>query len=285
MERDLQGHSCLVTGASSGIGLATALALARRGASLWLVSRDPNRGAAAAERVRAEAGGGDVRLLTADLASQKEVRGVAQQVLDRDEPLHVLVNNAGAVFLERSETVDGIETSLALNHLAPFLLTALLRERLVASAPARVITVSSAGHTRGRIQLDDLGAKRRYQGFLQYCNTKLANVLFTYELARRLEGTRVVAHAAHPGAVRTGLGMNNRGVVRALWKLAHPFFRSAARGAQTCVFLATAPEVSEVTGKYWADCQEKASSPQSHDSEMAALLWDASAQLTGLPES
>ena len=279
---DLAGRWCLITGASTGIGRETALALAARGASLWMVSRDRARGEAAREEVRDRAQGGDVRLLLADLSTQAGVHLAAQEVLDSGLPLHVLVNNAGAVFLERGETEDGIETTLALNHLAPFLLTMLLLERLLQSAPARVITVSSAGHSRGRIVLADLEASQGYQGFLQYCNTKLANVLFTYELARRYEGRGLVAHAVHPGAVRTGLGMNNRGWVRMLWKLAHPFFRDAARGAETCVFLASAPEVADVTGKYWIDCRDQRSSPHSYDEAMAAALWQASRQLTGL---
>ena len=278
----LRGRTVLVTGASSGIGLAGARALASRGANLWLLCRDAERAEAAAAACRAEGGGGSVQLLLADLSSQQQVRGAAKKFRESGEPLHVLVNNAGAVFFERTLTVDGIESTLAVNHLAPFLLTDLLLPCLRASAPARIVNVSSAGHRTGRIRLGDLGCERRYTGFGQYANTKLANVLFTRELARRLAGTGVVVHCLHPGAVNTGLGMNNTGWFRNVWEWAHPLMRSADKGARTLVHLASAPEVEERTGDYWSGLRPKRPSKSARDEALAAALWRASEEMVGL---
>ena len=206
---DHSGCNCLITGASGGIGRATAIALARRGANLWLLCRNRERGQATVDAIRDEIPGSRVELLLADLASLKEVRKAAAEFLALGEPLHVLLNNAGLANMQRRETVDGIEETLAVNHLAPFLLTHLLRERLVESAPARVVTVSSGAHAFGRIDMDDLQRTRKYSGLRVYGESKLANVLFTYELARRLAGTGVTATCLHPGGVRTGLGQQN----------------------------------------------------------------------------
>ncbi len=195
----------------------------------------------------------------------------------------MLLHNAGLANQQRSETVDGIEATLAVNHLAPFLLTHLLRERLVESAPARVVMVSSTGHAFGRIDLDDLERTRSYSGFRQYCNSKLANVLFTYELARRLSGTGVTATCLHPGGVRSGLGMQNRnGVVKGLMMLLRPFLRPPERGAETSIYLATAPEVEGMTGEYFVDCKPRRSSSESNDLELARDVWKASERLTVL---
>ena len=278
---DLQGLTALVTGASSGIGLETALALARRGARVWMVSRDPVRGLEALRAVNDISQGVEARLILQDLGCRAGVRAAAEEFLQSGEPLHILVNNAAGVFFERTETVDGLEATFALNHLAPFHLTLLLLKRVLASAPARIVTVSSAGHARGRIRLDDLGAARYYYGFSQYCNTKLANVLFTYELARRIEGTGVVAHTLHPGVFRSSLGMNNRGLMRWLWKWAHIVMSSPDKAAATTIFVATAPEVSTQNGLYWSSCREKKSSRRSHDEALGKELWRISETLTG----
>jgi NAD(P)-dependent dehydrogenase (short-subunit alcohol dehydrogenase family) len=282
---DLHGRTCLVSGASTGIGLATAVALARRGARLWLVSRDPVRGNEALEKVTAASRGEDARLILQDLSCHEGVRAAAREFLDSGEPLHILVNNAGAVFFDRRETADGLEATFALNHLAPFHLTLLLLERIVASAPARIITVSSAGHTQGRIRFDDLGATRSYHGFVQYCNTKLGNLLFSYALARRLEGTGVVAHALHPGVFRSRLGMDNRGLLRSLWKWVHPIMSSPERAAETTIYLASAPEVQDVNGGYWSRCRPRKSSRRSRDREVGERLWRVSEELAGLVPS
>ncbi|MED5260881.1 MAG: SDR family NAD(P)-dependent oxidoreductase [Myxococcota bacterium] len=282
----IQGRNVLITGASSGVGLATARALAARGANLWLLCRDAQRGEAALDLCRATPGAGRLELLLADLSSQEEIRAVAAEFLARNEPLHVLVNNAAAVFFERTQTVDEIESTLAVNHVAPFLLTHLLRPRLLESAPARVITVASAGHRTGRIRLDDLGCQSHaYQGLVQYSHTKLANVLFTRELARRLEGTGVVAHSLHPGVIRTGLGMNNTGWLRVAWNAVRPLFSSPEKGADTVVFLVCDAGVQETNGAYWARRKSKRPGARGRDDEMAARLWKASEALARIPDS
>jgi len=279
--RAIRGRNVLLTGASSGIGLAVARSLAARGANLWLLCRDAQRGKAAVEACRAAPGAARVELLLADLSSQAEIRSVVAEFLAYDEPLHVLINNAGAVFFERTETVDGIESTLAVNHLAPFLLTNLLLPRLRESAPARVVTVASAGHRAGRIRLDDLGCERGYIGFLQYSHTKLANLLFSRELARRLEGTGVVAHSVHPGVVNTGLGMNNTGWLRQIWKWIDPLFSSPEKGAETVVFLACESHVQETTAGYWSGRRSKRPSARARDDAMAQSLWRVSEALVG----
>ncbi|MFP6661794.1 MAG: SDR family NAD(P)-dependent oxidoreductase [Myxococcota bacterium] len=279
---DVRGRSVMLTGASSGIGLAGARALAALGANLWLVCRSRERGEAAVAACEAEGGGGKTRLLLADLAGQAAIRRLADDFLRSDEPLHVLVNNAGAVFFERLLTTDGIESTFAVNHLAPFLLTNLLLPRLCESAPARVITVASAGHRTGRIRLDDLESKRKYRAFSQYGNTKLANVLFTHELARRLEGGSVVAHSLHPGVVDTNLGMQNSGWLRNVWKAVHPLFSRPETGAQTLVHLVTAPEVQSQNGGYWSKGRPQRAAARGRDDAMAQALWQKSVELVGL---
>lgn len=282
----IRGRNVLVTGASSGVGLATARGLAARGANLWLLCRDARRGETALDLCRATPGVGRLELLLADLSSQEEIRSVAAEFLGKGEPLHVLVNNAAAVFFERTETVDGIESTLAVNHIAPFLLTNLLLPRLQESAPARVITVASAGHRTGRIRPDDLGCRTHsYQGFVQYSHTKLANVLFTRELARRIEGTGVVAHSLHPGVIRTGLGMNNTGWLRVAWNWVRPLFSSPEKGADTAIFLVCDASVQETNGGYWSRRKSKRPGTRGRDDEMAARLWEASEALVEIRDS
>ena len=282
----IRGRNVLITGASSGVGLAAARGLAARGAHLWLLCRDAQRGEAALASCRAMPGAGRLELLLADLSSQRETRAVAAKFLGRNEPLHVLVNNAAAVFLERTETMDGVESTLAVNHVAPFLLTNLLLPRLLESAPARVINVASAGHRTGRIRIDDLGCRvHSYQGLVQYSHTKLANVLFTRELARRIEGTGVVAHSLHPGVIRTGLGMNNTGWLRVAWNGVRPLFSSPEKGADTVVFLACDADVQGTNGAYWARRKPRRPGARGRDDEMAARLWEATEALAGIPGS
>jgi NAD(P)-dependent dehydrogenase (short-subunit alcohol dehydrogenase family) len=274
--------TCVVTGASSGIGLAAAAGLAARGARVLMICRSRERGEAAAARIRAEAGSGSVELLLADLSSQAEVRRLAGEILEGCPELHVLVNNAGVALLRRSETVDAIETVFATNHLAPFLLTNLLLERLARSGPARIVTVSSALHARARIDFDDLEGRTRWSGMRAYNQSKLANLLFTYELARRLEGTRVVATALHPGVVATGLGRRNGPAIAALLRLTRPFMISPERGAATIIHLASAPEIEGLSGSYFARSRPARSSPESRDEEAARRLWKVSAQMGGI---
>jgi NAD(P)-dependent dehydrogenase (short-subunit alcohol dehydrogenase family) len=278
----MKGKTCLITGATSGIGRATATALAGLGASLVLVGRDRARAEETAAEIAQRSGNRDVTLLLGDLSSQAEVRRVAAEFLASQRPLHVLINNAGVINLQRTVTVDGIETTFAVNHLAPFLLTNLLLERLIASAPARIVNVSSDAHKFGLLDFDDLENTRRYRAMRVYGQSKLANILFTAELANRLDGSGVTANSLHPGAVATGLGKNNGAWARVLIAMLRPFFRTPADGAATSVYLAASPAVEGVTGKYFARQREHRSSAAARDAEAARRLWDISARMTGL---
>jgi NAD(P)-dependent dehydrogenase (short-subunit alcohol dehydrogenase family) len=278
----MQGKTCVLTGGTSGIGRETAVALAGLGARLALVCRDRERGEGTVEEIAARTRNRDVVLHLADLSSQRDIRRVAGELLATHPQIHVLVNNAGVVNLRRTLTADGIEAVFATNHLAPFQLTLLLLDRLRASAPARIVTVASEAHRWGRLDLDDLGNARRYRAMQVYGQSKLANILFTYELARRLAGTGVTANCLHPGAVATRLGHNNGVIARALSRLLLPFFRTPAAGAETSIWLASAPEVAGVSGQYFVDRARKRSSAASYDETTARRLWDASLELTGL---
>lgn len=278
----MHGKTCLVTGATSGIGLVTARELAGRGARVILVGRDPARCAAAIAQVQAGTGSREVETLLADLSSQEQVRDLARQVRKRYSRLDVLVNNAGGIWLKRQLTVDGLEMTFAVNHLAYFLLTHLLLDVLKASAPARVVNVASRAHEDASLDFDDLQSKRRYDGWQAYCRSKLANVLFTYELARRLGGSGVTANALHPGWVATGFAGNN-GWRGRLWQLAGRLFAlNPERGARTIVYLATSPEVERVNGRYFVRERAVPSSPASYDEAATWRLWDLSLELTGL---
>ena len=242
---DLSHKTIMITGASSGIGQAAALELARMRANLVLVCRSPERGERTVARITAETGNRNVDLLLADLSSQNEIRRVSREFLKSERPLHVLLNNAGAVIMKRGETVDGIETTFGLNHLAYFLLTHLVLDRIKQSAPARIVNVASGAHAYagGRLNFDDLEAKRSYGGMKQYGASKLANILFTRELARRLEGTGVTTNCLHPGTVGTGFAKNNGRIATVAMTLLRPFFRSPGKGAETAVYLCASPEV------------------------------------------
>ncbi|GIX48900.1 MAG: short-chain dehydrogenase [Candidatus Tectimicrobiota bacterium] len=278
----MQGRVCLITGATSGIGLVTARVLAQQGATVLVVGRDAARGAAAVRHIREASGNADVALFLADLSVQGQVRRLAAEVRRRFSQLHVLINNAGALFSRRTLSADGIEMTFALNHLAYFLLTHLLLDRLKASAPARIINVASDAHRSATLDFADVQGARRYNGWRAYCQSKLANVLFTYELARRLQGSGVTANALHPGFVATRFGHNNRGLCAWTIRLAQLVALSPERGAETVVYLATAPEVAEVSGAYFVKKRPVSSSPASYDVEAARRLWQLSAALTGL---
>jgi retinol dehydrogenase 14 len=278
----MAGRTVLVTGGSSGIGRATALGLAGMGAHLVIVGRDRGPTEVAADDVRA-AGGGQTDVFVADLSSQAEVRRLAAEVLQRCSRIDVLVNNVGGFWDTRHVTADGLERTFALNHLAPFLLTNLLWDRLIESAPARVVTVSSNAHAQGRIDFDDLQGQRSYSGARAYSQSKLANVLFTYELARRLPGGSVTANALHPGLTRTSFGAEDpSGVQRRLVPFARPFMQTPAQGVATSIQLASALDLQQVTGRYFANGKPKRSSRASHDQAVAARLWQVSAELVGL---
>jgi NAD(P)-dependent dehydrogenase (short-subunit alcohol dehydrogenase family) len=277
----LTGRTVLVTGATSGIGKATAAGLAAMGAHVAVTGRDPQRTETAAREVRA-AGGGPVDAFVADLSAQAEVHRLAEDVLQRLPRVHVLINNVGGYWNTRHVTADGLEHTFAVNHLAPFLLTNLLLDRLTESSPARVITVSSHAHISGRIDFDDLQGEQGYSGARAYNQSKLANVLFTYELARRLQGTSLTANALHPGVVRTSFGAEDPGRTQRLAvPLIRPFMKSPTAGAATSVHLASAAELERVTGAYFANSKPRRSSERSYDASAAARLWRVSGDLVG----
>ena len=277
----MAGKTVLVTGGSGGIGRATALGLARLGAHLAITGRDRARAEDAAREIRAVSSG-PVDVFVADLSSQSEVRRLADEVLQSLARIDVLVNNVGGYWNTRHVTADGLERTFALNHLAAFLLTSLLLDRLKQIAPARVVTVSSHVQAMGRINFDDLQGERSYSAARAYNQSKLANVLFTYELARRLQGTSVTANALHPGVVRTSFGAEDPGLIQRLFTpLMRLFLKSPAQGAATSIHLAYAPDLEQVTGRYFVGCTPKRSSERSYDKTAAALLWRVSADLVG----
>ena len=288
MSRLLEGRTCLVTGATSGIGQETALGLAREGARVLIVGRDPARGEAARRDVAERSGNSQVELLLADLASLREVAKLADEVRARCGALHVLVNNAGVVNQRRTLTVDGFESTFAVNHLGYFALTLPLLELLRASGGARIVSVASDAHKFGSIDWDDLQSDRRYQGFpvvsgmRVYGTSKLMNILFTRELAARFEGSGVTVNCVHPGAVATRLGTDGSAVSRVVTPLLRPFMLTPAQGADTSIWLATSPEVASLSGRYFAKRRELTPSRAAQDPAAARRLWDLSLALTGL---
>jgi NAD(P)-dependent dehydrogenase (short-subunit alcohol dehydrogenase family) len=266
-----------MTGATAGIGLAAAKELSRRGALLAIVARDPARGQAAADAI-----GGSVDVLHADLSLQASVRALAAEVLSRYPRVDVLVNNAGAVNASRRLTADGIELTWAVNHLAPFLLTTLLLERLRESAPARVVTTSSEAHRPASVPFDDVAGERGFGpfGFGRYSESKLANILFTRELAKRLDGSGVDAFCFHPGFVASGFNRNNGALLSLGMTLVKPFARSPEKGAETLVWLADSPEPDGQSGSYFTDCREVQPSAAARDGDAARRLWELSEKQT-----
>jgi NAD(P)-dependent dehydrogenase (short-subunit alcohol dehydrogenase family) len=276
---EMTGRIAIVTGANSGIGKVTARELAKEGATVIMTARDEARGKAALEDVKRAAGSDSVELMLCDFSSQRSIRAFARAFRGKYDALHVLVNNAGALVPERKVTEDGLELTFAANHLGYFLTTELLLDRLKASAPSRIVCVASAGHTRARgIPWDDLNFERGYSGIEAYCVSKLANVLFTFELARKLEGTGVTANCLHPGAVATNFGLGG-GWFKWAVKLAQPFMIDDEKGAETQIFLASSPEVEGVTGKYYVKKRPIAPSRAAQDPAAAARLWKLSEEL------
>jgi NAD(P)-dependent dehydrogenase (short-subunit alcohol dehydrogenase family) len=279
MGKVLEGRVALVTGATNGIGRVTAREFARMGARTFLVARDPGRGDATAREIR-DATGATVEMLTADLSSREEVAGLARMVQERTGRLDILVNNAGAIFAERRTSVDGVEMTLALNHLAYFLLTLELLPLLEAAPDARVVNVSSMAHEHGSIDFADLQLERRYGMWKAYAQSKLANVLFTREMARRLSGSRITVNALHPGSVATGFGRNHPGFFGKLVAIGAPFLASPERGARTTLHVATAPGLRGITGKYFSACRERAPARAALDDATALRLWQISEAMT-----
>jgi len=284
---DMQGKTVVVTGGNSGMGFETAAALATMGARVLVTARNADKGRAAIAALAQRTGGeGRCQLVVFDLADLSSVRRGAAEILDVAPRLDVLVNNAGAVLSERAETVDGLEATFATNHLGPFLLTNLLLERIRASGPSRIVNVASTAHAVARqgIPFDDLQSEHRYAGMRVYGQSKLANILFTLELARRLEGSGVTANSLHPGTVRTGYGADGdaRGLLALGIKIAGPFFLSPAKGARTSIYLASSPEVAGVSGEYFVKCRPKEPRRWAQDPDAARRLWQVSEELVGL---
>jgi NAD(P)-dependent dehydrogenase (short-subunit alcohol dehydrogenase family) len=279
------GKICMVSGATSGFGAVTARALARLGATVIVLGRGRKKCARQVEKIRRETGS-HVEGMVADLSSQREIRRLAEEFRSQFPRLDVLVNNAASYFMRRELTEDGLERTFALNHLAPFLLTSLLLDRLEASPSARVVNLSSNAHTVGKIDFEDLQCERRYDRLSAYSRSKLASLLFTYELARRLKGSRVTVNAVNPGSAATNLGSDNgwlRGWLRVkLRNLFKGYLISAEEGAKSSIYLATSPELEGVTGRYFLHCEEVPSSVASYDRATADRLWRVSEELTGV---
>ncbi len=282
----MNSKTILVTGATNGIGKVAALELAKLGAAVAIVGRSPEKTQATVREIQATAGHPAVEGFVADLSSIAEVHRLAEDFRGRHTRLDVLINNAGGIYATRRLTADGYEYTFALNHLAYFLLTNLLLDILVASAPARIINVASQAHLGARLDFDDLQNEKGYGygGYRAYGQSKLANILFTYELARRLSGAGVTANALHPGTVATGFGVNNDGIMRLAMRLFHRFSLAPEEGADTIVYLAASPEVEGQTGKYWVKRTPVRSSQASYDEVAQKRLWEVSAQLTGLAD-
>lgn len=281
---DLSGKTALITGASNGLGKAAAFALAELGAELVLVCRNRQLAHDTVAAIKRRTGNRRVDYLLADLSAQAEVRRVAGEFLAGGRPLHILLNNAGGLFMERSETVDGLERTFALNHLGYFLLTNLLLDRLRQSGPARVVNVASRAHkgaSRG-LDFDDLQSTRQYNGLRAYAASKLANILFSRELARRLQGSEVTSNSLHPGFVATRFGYDSSPLMRTALQLLRPFQRSIDRGSRTSIWLCAAPSVERITGQYFSDCRSVRPSRFAEDDGAAKRLWEVSERLTGL---
>lgn len=280
MEASLKEKTVLVTGGTNGLGLVTARELARMGAQVTILSRNAEKCATIAEDIKTETGN-PVEFIAADLSTMTGIMQAAATFKQRHTRLHVLVNNAGAMFMRRLVTPDGYEMTFALNHLNYFLLTILLLDLLKSSAPARIVNISSHAYEAARLDFDNLQGERHFNGRQAYGQSKLANVLFTYELARRLEGTGVTVNALHPGFIATGFARNNGALYNFGMTIIGLFIPKPEQGAQTSIYLSSSPEVEGLSGKYFVDCKAVDSSPLSHDQTLAEKLWQVSLELTG----
>ena len=273
---------CLITGATSGIGQAAAMGLAGKGATVIVAGRSEQRCQNTVTHIKSETGNQNVDFLLADLSVQAGVRALAADFKSLYDHLDVLVNNAGAIFFRRRVSADGIEMTFALNHLAYFMLTNLLLENLKAATHARIVNVSSSSHWGQQLDFENLELNRGYRAMKAYGRSKLANLYFTYELARRLAGTSVTVNAMHPGLVRTNIGGNNGWIVRLLLPFIHLRSLTPAQGASTAIYLASSPDVETVSGKFFVRERDVPSDQVSYDESVAARLWQVSAKMTGL---
>jgi NAD(P)-dependent dehydrogenase (short-subunit alcohol dehydrogenase family) len=282
---DISEKICLVTGGTSGIGAAAALQLARLGSTVVITGRNAGKCTRQVENIKHSVPGARIDFLRADLSSQKQVRQLAKDFAERYPRLDILINNAGAIFANRIVSEDGLEMTFALNHMSFFLLTNLLLDQLRAGRSSRIVMVSSATHKHGSINFEDLQSEHHYNRMQAYAQSKLANIYFTYALARRLEGTSITANALHPGSVATNLGNNNNWLKTKLRNLLKPGMMSPEEGAKTIVYLAASPDVEDVTGQYFYDCRAIRSSEESYNKEIAKKLWMLSEKLAGLVEN
>ena len=280
----MAGKTCIVTGANAGIGKMSAQGLARLGARVFLICRSLAKAESARSEIEKATGSQLLETAVCDFAKQDSIRACAEDLLDRCPRIDVLLNNAGAVFAQHEFTAEGYEQTFAVNHLGYYLFTRLLLDRILQSAPARIVNVSSGSHYAGRIDFEDLHFRKRdYHIMRAYEQSKLGNVLFTYELDRRLRGTGVTANCLHPGVVRTGIGnKSGKWLFSLAWSLFKPFMINPEKGAATSIYLASSPDVEGVSGKYYENCKEKRSSEDSHDAALAEKLWKISAEMTGL---
>jgi retinol dehydrogenase-12 len=277
----VRGKTCLVTGASSGIGLETARGLAAEGATVWIVVRSEDKGRAAIDEIKKTVPDAKLELVLCDFSSLASIRACGAELRERLSSLHVLVNNAGAVYMARETSVDGFEMTFAVNHLGYFAFTRELLPLLEKGAPARIVNVSSDAHRGSSFDFEDPQSEKGYTGFVVYQRSKLANIYFTYELAERLADKGITVNCLHPGVIATGFGRNQPGFFKFLISLGAPFLASPAKGARTSVFLATSPTVDGVTGKYFARSREQKSSRVSHDPGARKRLWELSETLVG----
>ncbi|TMI52185.1 SDR family oxidoreductase [Candidatus Bathyarchaeota archaeon] len=273
---------CLVTGGNSGIGKSVALGLAKMGATVVVVSRNKEKGETAVTDTVEKSGNKNLELIQADMSSQNSIRQLVNEFRARHEKLHLLINNAGVYLTKRSETEDGLESTFAVNHLGPFLLTSLLVDILKASAPSRIVNVTSDAHKGARVNFDDLQGERKFSGWQAYGQSKLAMILYTRGLAKKLEGTGVTVNSAHPGVVRTNFAKNNGGLVMLGFRFLGMFFISPESAAKRILYVATSPDLEGVTGKYFTKMHEVKSSQESYDDDSARRLWQISEQLTHL---
>ncbi len=281
MQTTMQNRICMVTGATSGMGKATAAVLAQMGATVILVARNQSKGETVRDEIRMRSGNMNVEVMYVDLSSQQSIHELVENFKQHYQHLHVLVNNAGGIFFTRETTVDGIEMTFAVNHLAPFLLTNLLLDVLKASGTARIINISSNVEGIGTISFNDLQHEKRYISIVAYAQAKLATMLFTYELARRIEGTGITVNAVTPGPVATKFGSNGNHIMNKIFPLLFRFARSSEEGAQTAIYLASSPMVDSITGRAFYSCKELRSSRKSYDMMLQKKVWQISEELTG----